>query len=36
MKCIEQEYPLAKEFNLDTPSWNKRTNAFYQKKKHNN
>lgn len=31
MKCIENEFSYATEFNLDTPSWNKRTNAFYQK-----
>ena len=31
MECIEKNYPSAAEFNLDTPSWNVRTNAFYQK-----
>lgn len=31
MECIEKSYPLAAEFDLDTPSWNERTNAFYQK-----
>jgi GNAT superfamily N-acetyltransferase len=31
MECIEKNYPLAAEFNLDTPSWNVRTNAFYGK-----
>ena len=31
MECIEKNYPFATEFNLDTPSWNVRTNAFYKK-----
>ena len=31
MECIEKNYPSAAEFNLDTPSWNVRTNAFYEK-----
>ena len=31
MDCIEKNYPFATEFNLDTPSWNVRTNAFYGK-----
>ncbi len=31
MECIEKNYPSAAEFNLDTPSWNVRTNAFYGK-----
>ena len=31
MECIEKLYPFATEFVLDTPSWNKRTNAFYKK-----
>ncbi len=31
MKCIEKNFPSATVFNLDTPVWNKRTNAFYQK-----
>ncbi len=30
MKCIEKIFPWAAELNLDTPCWNKRTNAFYQ------
>ncbi len=30
MDCIEKLFPWASEFNLDTPCWNKRTNAFYQ------
>ena len=30
MECIEKIFPWATEFNLDTPCWNKRTNAFYQ------
>ena len=29
MECIEKNCPFATEFNLDTPSWNVRTNAFY-------
>ena len=31
MECIEKNYPFAAEFNLDTPSWNARTKAFYEK-----
>ena len=31
MACIEQNYPYAAEFHLDTPGWNVRTNAFYEK-----
>ena len=31
MDCIEKEFPWANEFNLDTPCWNERTNAFYKK-----
>ena len=31
MACIEQNYPYAAEFHLDTPGWNVRTNAFYNK-----
>ncbi|HQM02876.1 MAG TPA: GNAT family N-acetyltransferase [Ruminococcus flavefaciens] len=31
MKCIENEFPYVSEINLDTPSWNVRTNAFYKK-----
>lgn len=31
MGCIEDQFPSASEFNLDTPSWNTRTNAFYKK-----
>ena len=31
MECIEKNYPFAAEFNLDTPSWNVRTKAFYGK-----
>ena len=31
MECIEKNYPFGTEFNLDTPSWNVRTNAFYEK-----
>lgn len=31
MDCIENKFPCATEFNLDTPSWNERTNAFYRK-----
>jgi len=31
MECIEKNYPSATEFNLDTPRWNVRTNAFYEK-----
>ena len=31
MDCIEKYFPFAAEFNLDTPCWNDRTNAFYKK-----
>ena len=31
MECIEKDFPCAAEFNLDTPCWNERTNAFYKK-----
>ena len=31
MECIEKNCPFAAEFNLDTPCWNVRTNAFYEK-----
>ena len=31
MECIEKNFPCAAEFNLDTPCWNERTNAFYKK-----
>ena len=31
MECIEKNFPRAAEFNLDTPCWNERTNAFYKK-----
>ena len=31
MECIEREFPSAAEFNLDTPCWNERTNAFYKR-----
>lgn len=31
MECIEKNYQSAAEFNLDTPSWNVRTNSFYGK-----
>ena len=31
MECIEKNFPWAAEFNLDTPFWNERTNAFYKK-----
>ena len=31
MDCIEKNFPCADEFNLDTPCWNERTNAFYKK-----
>ncbi len=31
MDCIEKQFPCAAEFNLDTPCWNERTNAFYRK-----
>lgn len=31
MNCIEKKYPAVTKYILDTPSWNKRTNAFYKK-----
>ena len=31
MECIESNFPCATEFNLDTPCWNERTNAFYKR-----
>ena len=31
MQQIEESFPEAKVFTLDTPIWNVRTNAFYQK-----
>ena len=31
MECIEKNFLCAAEFNLDTPCWNERTNAFYKK-----
>ncbi|MBR3295130.1 MAG: GNAT family N-acetyltransferase [Clostridia bacterium] len=31
MECIEKAFPCAAVFNLDTPSWNKRTNTFYKR-----
>ena len=31
MECIEKHFPWAAEFDLDTPCWNERTNAFYKK-----
>ena len=31
MECIEKEFPCATEFDLDTPCWNERTNAFYKR-----
>ena len=31
MECIEKTFPWAAEFDLDTPRWNKRTNAFYKR-----
>ena len=31
MECIEMEFPCAAEFDLDTPCWNERTNAFYKR-----
>ena len=31
MECIEKNFPWAAEFNLDTPCWNERTNAFYKR-----
>ena len=31
MTCIEEAFPYATAFHLDTPSWNVRTNAFYKR-----
>ena len=31
MECIEKYFPCAVEFDLDTPCWNERTNAFYKR-----
>ncbi|MBQ0036575.1 MAG: GNAT family N-acetyltransferase [Firmicutes bacterium] len=31
MKSIEAYFPHIQQINLDTPSWNIRTNSFYQK-----
>ena len=31
MECIESNFPFAAVFNLDTPCWNERTNAFYKR-----
>jgi GNAT superfamily N-acetyltransferase len=31
MECIESNFSCATEFNLDTPCWNERTNAFYKR-----
>ena len=31
MECIEMYFNHVKQINLDTPSWNVRTNSFYQK-----
>lgn len=31
MECVEKNFPFAAEFNLDTPSWNERTNTFYKR-----
>ena len=31
MNGVEKIFPFATEFNLDTPCWNKRTNAFYER-----
>lgn len=31
MECIEEYFPFAETFYLDTPEWNVRTNSFYQK-----
>lgn len=31
MELIEEYFPEAKVFKLDTPEWNVRTNSFYQK-----
>jgi GNAT superfamily N-acetyltransferase len=31
MEFLEEEYPLAKRWTLDTPAWNRRTRHFYKK-----
>ena len=31
MECIEKDFPWAAAFDLDTPGWNERTNAFYKR-----
>ena len=31
MECIEKTFPCAAEFDLDTPCWNERANAFYKR-----
>ena len=31
MECLEKYFPCAAEFDLDTPCWNERTNAFYKR-----
>ena len=31
MQLVENLYPNVKEINLDTPTWNIRTNSFYRK-----
>ena len=31
MECLEKNFPWAAEFHLDTPCWNERTNALYNK-----
>lgn len=31
MEAIEKQFSYIREINLDTPCWNVRTNAFYQK-----
>ena len=31
MECIEKEFSNAAAFDLDTPCWNERTNAFYKR-----
>ena len=31
MECIEKNFPYAAAFDLNTPCWNDRTNAFYKK-----
>ena len=31
MECIEKNFRDAAEFDLDTPCWNERTNAFYKR-----